>query len=78
MAEALNRTPPASRYSADMSEHVSFGTDATLAQHDVAYGRTLQGVADCCRQRRGDTTDVFMTLLRRIVDHASTLLVREQ
>lgn len=41
MAEALNRTPPASRYSADMSKHVYFGTDATLARHNVAYGRSL-------------------------------------
>jgi betaine-homocysteine S-methyltransferase len=30
MAEALGRTPPASRFSTDMSKHAFFGTDATL------------------------------------------------
>jgi betaine-homocysteine S-methyltransferase len=30
MAEALGRTPEASRFSADMSKHAFFGTDATL------------------------------------------------
>lgn len=33
MAEALGRTPPASRYSPDMSKHFAFGTDPTLAAH---------------------------------------------
>ncbi|HEX6508250.1 MAG TPA: homocysteine S-methyltransferase family protein [Chloroflexota bacterium] len=32
MAEALGRTPPASRYSADMSKHAFFGTDPTLTK----------------------------------------------
>jgi betaine-homocysteine S-methyltransferase len=41
MAEALGRTPPASRYSEDMSRHVYFGTDPTLAQHNLEYGRSL-------------------------------------
>jgi betaine-homocysteine S-methyltransferase len=30
MAEALGRTPPASRYSPDMSKHFAFGTDPSL------------------------------------------------
>lgn len=33
MAEALGRTPPASRYSPDMSKHFAFGTDKRLAAH---------------------------------------------
>ena len=32
MAEALGRTPPASRYSPDMSKHFAFGTDPSLGQ----------------------------------------------
>jgi betaine-homocysteine S-methyltransferase len=30
VAEALGRTPPASRYSPDMSRHSFFGTDAKI------------------------------------------------
>lgn len=41
MAEALGRTPPASRYTEDMSKHVYFGSEATLAKHNLEYGRTL-------------------------------------
>lgn len=41
MAEALGRTPPASRYSPDMSRHVYFGSEPTLARHNIDYGRTL-------------------------------------
>ncbi|TQM05946.1 homocysteine S-methyltransferase family protein [Pseudonocardia kunmingensis] len=41
MAEALGRTPPASRYSEDMSRHVYFGSDPTLARLNLEYGRTL-------------------------------------
>ncbi|MDN5860457.1 MAG: homocysteine S-methyltransferase family protein [Pseudonocardia sp.] len=41
MAEALGRTPPASRYSADMSRHVYFGSEATLARHNLDYGKQL-------------------------------------
>jgi betaine-homocysteine S-methyltransferase len=41
MAETLGRTPPASRYSEDMSRHVYFGTDPTLARHNLEYGRSL-------------------------------------
>lgn len=37
MAEALGRTPPASRYSADMSKHAYFGTDASLAPTNLQY-----------------------------------------
>jgi betaine-homocysteine S-methyltransferase len=33
MAETLGRTPPASRYSPDMSKHFAFGTDPTLNVH---------------------------------------------
>ncbi len=41
MAEALGRTPPASRYSADMSKHIYFGTEPTLARHNLEYGSSL-------------------------------------
>ena len=41
MAEALGRTPPASRYSEDMSKHAFFGTDPTLRQHNVEYRSEL-------------------------------------
>jgi betaine-homocysteine S-methyltransferase len=42
MAEALDRIPPASRYSADMSKHASLGSDATLRQHNLEYREQLQ------------------------------------
>jgi betaine-homocysteine S-methyltransferase len=38
MSEALGRTPPASRYSADMSKHAFLGSDTSLREHNVAYG----------------------------------------
>ncbi len=41
MAEALGRTPPASRYSEDMSRHIYFGNEPTLAVHNLEYGRNL-------------------------------------
>lgn len=41
MAEALGRKPPASHYSEDMSRHVYFGSDPTLARHNLEYGRDL-------------------------------------
>ena len=41
MAEALGRTPPASRYSEDMSRHVYFGSEPTLARHNLEYGRSI-------------------------------------
>jgi betaine-homocysteine S-methyltransferase len=41
MAEALGRTPEASRYSPDMSKHYAFGTDARLRQHNRDYTSRL-------------------------------------
>ena len=41
MAEALGRTPPASRYSADMTKHAYFGTDASLLTANRAYAPEL-------------------------------------
>lgn len=37
MAEAMGRTPPASRYSDDMTKHAFFGSDPVLAHHNRAY-----------------------------------------
>jgi methionine synthase I (cobalamin-dependent) len=41
VAEALGRRPPASRYSADMSKHAYFGTDASLKQSNRDYAQKL-------------------------------------
>lgn len=41
LAEALGRTPPASRYSDDMSKHAYWGTDARLKQDNQAYAERL-------------------------------------
>jgi betaine-homocysteine S-methyltransferase len=41
VAEALGRTPPASRYSADMSKHAFFGTDKLLKKNNQAYAGKL-------------------------------------
>jgi betaine-homocysteine S-methyltransferase len=41
MAEALGRTPPASRYSPDMSKHAFFGSDPSLKEHNVEYSKKL-------------------------------------
>ena len=41
LAEALGRTPPASRYSADMSKHSFFGSDEELKQENLAFAREL-------------------------------------
>ena len=41
VAEALGRTPPASRYTADMSKHAFFGTDETLKQSNRDYAAKL-------------------------------------
>jgi betaine-homocysteine S-methyltransferase len=41
VAEALGRTPPASRFSPDMSKHAFLGTDARLKEHNRAYAREL-------------------------------------
>lgn len=38
MAEALGRTPPASKYSADMSKHAFLGSDSSLREHNLAFG----------------------------------------
>ncbi|MBA2768601.1 MAG: homocysteine S-methyltransferase family protein, partial [Sporichthyaceae bacterium] len=37
MAEAMGRTPEASRYSVDMSKHAFFGTDPSLQAHNREY-----------------------------------------
>ena len=37
MAEALGRTPPASRYSADLSKHAFLGSDPSLKKENVEY-----------------------------------------
>jgi betaine-homocysteine S-methyltransferase len=41
IAEALGRTPPASRYSPDMSKHAYFGTDASLKAENVEFAERL-------------------------------------
>lgn len=41
MAEALGRTPAASRYSADMSKHAYLGDDPGLARHNLSYRAQL-------------------------------------
>jgi betaine-homocysteine S-methyltransferase len=41
LAEALGRTPPASRYSADMSKHAYYGTDPLLKQVSVDFADQL-------------------------------------
>jgi betaine-homocysteine S-methyltransferase len=41
MAEAIGRTPEASRYSADMSKHAYLGTDASLKAEYQEYARRL-------------------------------------
>jgi betaine-homocysteine S-methyltransferase len=41
VAEALGRTPPASRYSPDMSKHAFFGTDPTLKQDNREFAERL-------------------------------------
>jgi betaine-homocysteine S-methyltransferase len=41
MAEAVGRTPPASRWSADMSKHAYFGTDARLRAEYQHYAADL-------------------------------------
>jgi betaine-homocysteine S-methyltransferase len=41
LAEALGRTPPASRYSADMSKHAFFGTDESLRPENLEYAGEL-------------------------------------
>ncbi len=41
MAEALGRTPPASRYSADMSKHAYLGSAAALKEENLSYAKDL-------------------------------------
>jgi betaine-homocysteine S-methyltransferase len=41
VAEALGRTPPASRYSADMSKHAFFGTDEQLKPDNQEFAEKL-------------------------------------
>jgi betaine-homocysteine S-methyltransferase len=41
LAEALGRTPPASRYTADMSKHAYFGADETVGDENAAFAREL-------------------------------------
>ncbi|MFN2630003.1 MAG: homocysteine S-methyltransferase family protein [Gaiellaceae bacterium] len=41
LAEALGRTPPASRFSADMSKHAFYGSDTSLKQENVDYASRL-------------------------------------
>jgi betaine-homocysteine S-methyltransferase len=41
MAEALGRTPPASRYSADMSKHAFMGTDPRIKAEYREYAEKL-------------------------------------
>ncbi len=41
LAEAVGRTPPASRYSPDMSKHAYLGTDASLQEANQEYADSL-------------------------------------
>jgi betaine-homocysteine S-methyltransferase len=41
LAEALGRTPPASRFSADMSRHAFYGTDERLKASNQEYAKEL-------------------------------------
>lgn len=41
MSEALGRTPPASRYSEDISRHAFLGNDPTLQRHNTEYRSRL-------------------------------------
>jgi len=41
MAEALGRTPPASRFSADMSRHAYYGTSERISRHYREFAKEL-------------------------------------
>jgi betaine-homocysteine S-methyltransferase len=41
MAEALGRTPPASRFSADMSRHAFYGTSDRISRHYQELSKDL-------------------------------------
>jgi betaine-homocysteine S-methyltransferase len=43
LAEALDRHPPASRYSADMSKHYIFGQTEGLREQNLKYAMQLRG-----------------------------------
>ncbi len=42
IAEALGRSPEASRYSPDMAKHWAFGTDASLKKENLAFADSLR------------------------------------
>ena len=41
VAEALGRTPPASRFSADMSRHAYYGTERALKDLNTEFAKEL-------------------------------------
>jgi betaine-homocysteine S-methyltransferase len=41
MAEALGKSPPASRYSPDMAKHYALGTDERLRHHNQEFAKDL-------------------------------------
>ena len=41
MAEALGKSPPASRYSPDMSKHYAFGTDRSLRKENTDFAQEM-------------------------------------
>ena len=41
LVEALGRTPPASRYSPDMSKHAYFGDDESLKAANLEFAKEL-------------------------------------
>ena len=41
MAEAVGRTTPASRYTADMSKHYAFGSDPSLQSANQEYAERM-------------------------------------
>ena len=41
MAEAIGRTPPASRFSPDMSKHAFYGSDPSLADANLTFAERL-------------------------------------
>ena len=41
MAEALGKTPPAGKYSPDMSKHYALGTDDRLKSHNIDFAKKL-------------------------------------
>ena len=49
LAEALGRTPPASRFSPDMSKHILFGSDKRLWQGNLEYGQRTYGAGSASR-----------------------------